>query len=415
VFQTANWSCLQIVSTNFKKDTLTQQLLNWTIILTLIFAFTFCNEQVKTGTPKDKQIVGGQSKIIKNNFLPDLVEEFKFVQCGLQDKKGNMWFGTAGNGIYVFDGNSFLNFTHKSFVNFSLKEDLNHNDILCCMEDKNSNIWFGTRRGLIRYKPSKDRAESKDFTLFLIPQNTISGSTRTRLPYTFQSGDNFVWSILQDKSGKIWFGTSKGIYIHDPSADYDQDGPLFRRFFDSNSLINNNNLQLIDISVMLQDKNGNIWLSSAWHKGEGAVRYDGKSLVNFDTDSTYSFRSIIERKNGDLLFLSPFNGLYSYDGKTFSNLNEKIGIKSDTLISMIEDKNGKLWFGHISDNIKNGGDGGLWHFDGKSLKLFTTKDGLSHNHVMCMVEDKDGNIWFGTRNTGLCSYDGKTFIDYSDK
>jgi len=369
---------------------------------------------VKTDAVKDKSITGGQTKIIKNNFLPELAEEFKFVQCCLQDKKGNMWFGTAGNGIYVYDMKSFVNFTHQSFINFSLKNDLNHNDILCCMEDKTGNIWLGTRRGLILYKPTQDKPAGKDFALFLIPANTISNSSRNRLPYTLQPGDNFVWSIMQDKSGKIWFGTSRGIYTHDPSMDNDKDGPLFRRFFDSNSLINAKNLRLIDISVMLQDKNGNIWFASAWNKGEGIVRYDGKSLVNFTPDSTYSFRSIIEKKNGDLMFLSPFRGLYLYDGKTFSNLNEKIGIKNDTLISMLEDKSGNLWLGHISDNIKNGGDGGLWRFDGQSLQLFTTKDGLSHNHVMCMIEDKEGNIWLGTRNTGLSRYDGKVFTNYMD-
>ena len=83
-------------------------------------------------------------------------------------------------------------------------------------------------------------------------------------------------------------------------------------------------------------------------------------------------------------------------------------------MSIIEDKNGNLWLGHISDNVKNGGDGGLWRYDGKSLKLFTTKERLHHNHVMCMITDKEGNIWFGTRNTGLCRYDGKTFTNYSD-
>jgi len=116
-----------------------------------------------------------------------------------------------------------------------------------------------------------------------------------------------------------------------------------------------------------------------------------------------------------LLLLSPFNGVYLYDGETFSNLNKKMGLKSDTLVSMLKDKNGNLWLGHNSGNVKNGGDGGLWCYDGKSLKLFTTKDGLSHNHVMCMIADRNGNLWFGTRNTGLCRYDGRHFTDFTDR
>lgn len=403
---------LQQAAKIFKGQMIKRQSTISTLFLLLTIIYSSCNGQVNTYPTKDKQL-----KIITNNFLPELAEECKYVQCGLQDTKGNMWFGTAGNGIYVYDGDSFVNFTHKSFINFSLKEDLNHNDILCCKEDIHGNIWFGTRRGLIRYTPSKEKPEAKDFTLILIPANTINNSSPNRLPYTLQSGDNFVWSIMQDKSGKIWFGTSRGIYVHNPSTDNDSIGPLFKRFLDQDSLTNNQHLQLLNVTSMQEDRNGNIWfVSPNWtaNKGEGIVRYDGKSLVTFTPDSTYSFRSIIGRNNGDLLFLSPFNGVYSYDGKTFSNLTENIGIKNDTLMSIMEDKNGNLWLGHISENVKNGGEGGLWYYDGKSLKLFTINDGLPHNHVMCIVSDKEGNIWFGTRNTGLCRYDGKTITNYSD-
>ncbi len=393
--------------------------LNICLLLTLLVFICACDAQStprSKNSPKGKEAIkNGAPKIVKNHFIPGLSEDFFFVQCGLQDKKGNMWFGTAGNGIYVYNGNSFVNFTHKSFINFFLKNDLNHNDILCCLEDKTGNIWFGTRRGVIRYTPSKGQAEVKDFTLFLIPENIISKPTQTRLPYTFKTGDNFVWSIMQDKTGKIWFGTSKGIYTHNPSTDNDNAGPFFTRFLDDDSLINNKQLQLIDISVILQDRKGNIWFASAWSKGEGIVRYDGKSLVRFTPDNINSFRSIIETEDGGLLLLSPFNGVYLYDGETFSNLNKKMGLKSDTLVSMLKDKNGNLWLGHNSGNVKNGGDGGLWCYDGKSLKLFTTKDGLSHNHVMCMIADRNGNLWFGTRNTGLCRYDGRHFTDFTDR
>src|SRR5688572_7625628 len=33
------------------------------------------------------------------------------VHCQLQDKAGNLWFSTGGEGVYRFDGASFTNFT----------------------------------------------------------------------------------------------------------------------------------------------------------------------------------------------------------------------------------------------------------------------------------------------------------------
>jgi ligand-binding sensor domain-containing protein len=380
-----------------------------TVLISLVFILPG-NGQNKTQTKDSireaKVIPDGQSKVKKNYFIRQYPQEFFCVQCGLQDRAGNMWFGASADGIYIYDG--------KSFSNFTRNDGLCHNDMLCCLEDKAGNIWFGTRNGLIRYKPSDGPPRRNNFTSFLISANTISKSSRAKLPYNYAVADNFVWSILEDKSGKIWFSTGKGVYVHNPLVDYDGDTPLFTQFLDNDSLINKNNLHLKDVLSMAQDKEGNIWFASGYMEGEGICYYDGRSLTNFKPDSLSSFRSIIKEKNGNLLFLNLFHGVYFFDGKTFINYSHKIGLKNDTIVAIREDRAGNLWFGTNSDNIRNGGDGGVWRYDGNSLKLFTTKDGLSHNCVFSIVEDKMGNIWFGTRNTGLCRYDGKTFIDFTE-
>ncbi|MEP7012605.1 MAG: hypothetical protein ABJC13_19965, partial [Acidobacteriota bacterium] len=33
------------------------------------------------------------------------------VKCGLQDKAGNLWFGTTREGVYRFNGKSFTQYT----------------------------------------------------------------------------------------------------------------------------------------------------------------------------------------------------------------------------------------------------------------------------------------------------------------
>ncbi len=378
--------------------------------LVFLLSCTSCSGQEIAKSDKNKN---GASKVIKNYFITQYPQEFFSVQGGLQDQKGNMWFATGGNGIYVYDGASFINFTHL--------DGLCHDDILCCREDKSGNIWFGTRNGLIRYKPSGNKPEKKDFKSFLISANTINRSTRAKIPYTFKPADNFVWYILQDKSGKLWFSTNKGIYIHDPAIDDVGETPLFAQFID-NSVINKNNLHLKDVSGMLQDKQGTMWFVSGYMEGEGICCYDGQSLTNFRPDNLSQFRNIIERKNGELLFLNVFHGAYTYKPvvstvpteNNFTSFRKQTGMKNDTLVAMLEDKAGNLWFGCQSDAMFNGGKGGVWCYDGNSFTLLTTKDGLSHNCVFTIVEDKTGNIWFGTRNTGLCRYDGKTFTNFTE-
>lgn len=386
-------------------------------ILLFLTVLVSCCEAQNNSTEGNKSPA---NKVIKNYFITKYPQEFFFVQCGLQDEAGNMWFGTGGNGIYIYDGKSFVNFTHN--------DGLCHDDILCCQKDRSGNIWFGTRNGLIRYKLSGQKPVKKDFTNFLISSNTINRATRSKIPYTFIPADNFVWYILEDKSGKIWFSTNKGIYIHDPLTDDENGTPLFTHFLDNDSLSNKDHLHLKDILSMLQDKKGNIWFASGCMDGEGICCYDGKSLTHVKPDGITQFRNVIECRNGKLLFLNAFHGAYAYDPvgkqvadeKNFSNFTRSIGIKNDTLVSMREDSHGNLWFGVQTDNMINGTKGGVWRYDPSAasntstLKLFTKRDGLSHNCVFTIVEDRGGNIWFGTRNTGLCRYDGKSFTDFTE-
>lgn len=39
------------------------------------------------------------------------------VHCGLQDKAGNLWFGTTGSGLYRYNGHTFTNYTIKHGLN----------------------------------------------------------------------------------------------------------------------------------------------------------------------------------------------------------------------------------------------------------------------------------------------------------
>ena len=48
------------------------------------------------------------------------------------------------------------------------------------------------------------------------------------------------------------------------------------------------------------------------------------------------------------------------------------------------------------------------------MKNYTIKDGLVNNSVMSILKDKQGNLWFGTREFGLSRFDGKTFVTFSE-
>ncbi|UOK43650.1 MULTISPECIES: ligand-binding sensor domain-containing protein [Flavobacterium] len=344
----------------------------FTYLIILIIGIS-CNGQVKkdipTEKPSDSKILSdGQPKLIKTQGS----HKSNNVCCSLQDKAGNLWFGTSGEGVYKYDG--------KSFSQFTATNGLNSNHVYCILEDKNGKIWIGTEAGVCIY-------DGKAFA-------EIQITLRKDLPPNKYPNTHDVFSIMQDKSGKLWFATIDGVYSYD--------GKTFTSFIVGNGgggfMSSNNNVEYI-----LEDKAGNIWFGG--RVNDGVFRYDGKSLTNLklnkQKDSGWAW-PVLQDKKGNIWF-SNWNGAFSYDGKSFTK-NE--GVSTGPITRIIEDKKGNLWFG--------GGDRGICRYDGKSFTCFTTKDGLINNDIWSILEDKAGNLWIGSRDTGLCRYDGKTFTRFSE-
>ena len=291
--------------------------------LTILLFGTACKGPVKKDLPKEME----HPKLIKNIGNGN-------VECGLQDKAGNLWFGTSDNGLYKYDG--------KSFSQFLVTNGLNSNNIYCILEDKDGKIWIGTEAGPCLY-------DGKTFSKIQIPLPKNLPSNKNQLYRNSHS----VFSIMQAKSGKLWFATIDGVYIYDgKSLPTGQAG--FTPFVVNESAggycSSNNNVE-----HMLEDKAGNIWFGG--RNNEGVYRYDGKSVINIKLKRLSSIPDSIRNgknwawpqlqdKNGNIWF-SNWGGAYRYDGKSFTSFTKKDGLPgySGLVVKIIEDKNGNLLFG----------------------------------------------------------------------
>lgn len=359
----------------------------YSLLLVLIFS-TSCNGQTKLHSQtinqnETKTIPIGQPKLINSQGT----QQNDNVHCGLQDKAGNIWFGTTGSGVYRYDG--------KLFYNYTVKEGLNSSAVWSILEDKSGNIWFGTSNGICRY-------DGKNIIPFPI-NDSIRPIPNKNDFYSDWAPKTTVWSMLQDKTGKIWFGTGDGVYCYD--------GINFKRFLNNDRVINKDSLQLKMVDCMVEDESGNIWFASGMLPGEeGVCFYDGKSITSSKPNGDSWIRYIVEDKKGILWFSGRARGNFIYDGKTFTKFTNKVGIGNPLLV----DTSGNVWFSGEErlSTIEN--EGGIWCYDGKVFKNYNTLDGINKYAVFCMLQERNGNIWFGTRNTGLYKYDGKHFINYSE-
>jgi len=89
----------------------------------------------------------------------------------------------------------------------------------------------------------------------------------------------------------------------------------------------------------------------------------------------------------------------------FNQITNKDKLSQNTINSIIQDKQGFMWFGSQD---------GLNRYDGYNFKVykknFNDPDSISENFISCLFEDNDDNLWIGTYNSGLVMHD-----KFSDK
>lgn len=86
----------------------------------------------------------------------------------------------------------------------------------------------------------------------------------------------------------------------------------------------------------------------------------------------------------------------------FITLNTKNGLSSNTVNTILQDKNGLVWFGT---------NDGLNKFDGTNFTVYTNKSGdstsIPSNNISALLEDRRGRLWIGTNGGGLAFYDAR--------
>lgn len=344
------------------------------ILLLLSVVFTSCNGQIKTEINKENIAKNKSFKIPK----PQGLNKEADIGFGIQDKDGNIWFGSYGEGVFKYDG--------KLFTNYTMKEGLNSNTIYSIVEDKEGQIWVGTNKGLNLFDGNK----FQNITI-VFKSNLMFSNYSSNFPPT----ENSVWSMMVDRKGTVWLGTDDGVYCYKEKE--------FTRFIENQNIVNKDSLQLKAIFSILETKDGNIWFTAC--QNDGVSMFDGKTLSNIipykDVRRT---DRVIEGKNGNLWFACVFKGVGRYDRKTYTpNVFNEKPINGPS--NIIEDAKGNIWFDSQD---------GLSYYDGTKLKIFKVSDGIPAKKLIPVFSDNSGHLWLSSKGMGLYQYNDGKFISYSE-
>lgn len=120
------------------------------------------------------------------------------------------------------------------------------------------------------------------------------------------------------------------------------------------------------------------------------------------------------------------DGITRYDGKRFQTFTTREGLASNTIGLIFEDRRGTLWFGTggpwtvpgkgISEGVRVVVMGnGINYFDGSEFQTLAKANGLAGNTVVDVLEDKQGNLWFATFDSGMSRYSGEKFDTFLEQ
>ncbi len=144
--------------------------------------------------------------------------EDKAVHGIIHDKRDNLWVGTFGKGLWVFDKSDSL------LIKLRVDEGFPSNAVNSMSQDSKGRIWVATRSGAVLFEDTDRPDQYKVIAL-------------TEGGYTPQ-----VRAIEEDKQGNIWISTDKSIVMLNeemtPSATYTRYGDYrLNSFLDHSSAV----------------------------------------------------------------------------------------------------------------------------------------------------------------------------------
>lgn len=333
------------------------------------------------------------------------------LHAGFSDMQGNLWLSTRSHGLekIIFNNDVFKS----AIVDPNINSTIN-NDIRAIVEDHKQNLWISTKGGKI-YIYNPENVQSG----YICNDGTVG---------TGRPLEGITYCMLEDKDRNMWIGTKgEGVYKLTPTGA--NNAYKISRFknipYDLYSLSDNS------VYSIFQDKNGKIWVGTY---GGGLNLFEDKdggrfinqknNLKNYPTQFGSQIRIISSDKYGNicvgttlgLIMFSPdFKSPGEIEYKSYIRIpGNNESISGNDIYDICTTKSGETYiatFGGGVNKIEETDSNGL----PVSFTPFTTKDGLPSDVILTITEDNDNKLWIATEGN-LTKFNPKnvSFETYSE-
>jgi ligand-binding sensor domain-containing protein/signal transduction histidine kinase len=321
----------------------------------------------------------------------------------LKDRQGFMWFGTV-DGLNKYNGYTFIHYKHDPYDSTSLS----HNQIHHLYEDKAGDLWIGTLNGL-------NKLDKNTNTFVRFPQLSAGQENAGIFP---------VFSIYEDQWQTIWLGTAEGLkrMVFDKKKNAYQIYTYKPDSTDAHSISSNR------VFTIFEDKEGKVWLGTSRglnnvtirnpekhpHLQQVSFSHAGNSSLPLFKLSDHVVTAITEDHYGNL-WVGTTRGLNRIDksgGQVqyfYRDAGNPMGLSDNVIKTLMADQKGDLWVGTQSNGICK-----ITMQDKHTVEsivhikddFFATR-GLKSNMIFSLYESKDAFedvVWIGTRGAGVHKY-----------
>jgi ligand-binding sensor domain-containing protein/signal transduction histidine kinase len=287
----------------------------------------------------------------------------------VQDNQGFMWFGTQ-YGLNRYDGYQF-----KVFKNDPGKPDSFCGVLVTVLyKDRSGALWAGCEDRLDRFDPTTE-------TFIHYQLDSDKGTPRLA---------DSVRHIYEDRQGMLWLSTGRGLYRLDPRS-----GGITRFHHlpdDSWSLSSD------EVWSSGEDRQGTFWVAT----GEGVDSFDrttGRVTFHVPLHEPHEVSFYEDRSGVFWILCASGNGLAVLDRvqrrlTRYSFAREDLpGLPLTGAIRMLEDRDGNLWIGTLSD--------GILRLDRQRSTFVQYRndprnyDTVPENRITTLFEDREGDVWVG--------------------
>lgn len=315
------------------------------------------------------------------------------------DHDGNLWLGTYGGGVIVYDGNEFRTITSD--------DGLAHHVVYDITQTRDGALWFATGGGVSRWLDGA-----------IVSWTVDDGLISNRIFRVAEAADGSLWfatftSGISRFDGQTFtsFSTDNGLQSNQlHMLEELEDGRLLAGSYDgflydlsSGTPVTTDRGDLpadLPIQSVFIDRNNNTWVGSY---GAGLWRWSADGRVDAfgqaQPPGSHIF-ALLEDREGSL-WVATMDGLHRFRDSRFLLFGEPENLSDSTFVMKQAPNAESLWVGTEMDGLFELEPGASRLGRNPIISSTSTENGLASNSVSALMIEPDGTRWIGTFGQGV--------------